>query len=269
MVKTLNKAFQRLYMTVIFIFLYAPIVTLVVFSFNDTKSRATWGGFTLKWYQSMFSDALIMRSLYYTLTVALLSALIATVIGTVAALVLHQMKPFEKRIWINFTYLPMLNPDIVTGIALMLFFIAIGLRLGFSSMLLAHITFNIPYVILVVLPKLRELNPHIYEAAMDLGATPLQSILRVVLPEIAPGIVTGFLLAFTLSLDDFVISYFTTGNGVSNLSITIYSMTRRGIKPEINALSSIMFLAVLILLLIINGRSDRRSADDQIDAAMD
>ncbi len=244
-------------MSVIFIFLYAPIATLIVFSFNDTKSRATWGGFTMKWYQNMFNDAIIVKSLYYTLTVALLSALIATLIGTVSALVLHQMKPMEKKIWMNFTYLPMLNPDIVTGIALMLFFIAVGLKLGFSSMLIAHITFNIPYVILVVLPKLRDLNPHIYEAAMDLGATPLQSIIQVVLPEIMPGIVTGFLLAFTLSLDDFVISYFTTGNGVSNLSITIYSMTRRGIKPEINALSTLMFISVLILLLIINRRSAR------------
>lgn len=259
MVKYLNKGLQKTYILLMFIFLYAPIATLIVFSFNDTKSRAKWGGFTLKWYQNMLSDQVIMKSLSYTLIIAFLSALIATLIGTVAAIVLYQLKPRFRKLWMNFTYLPVLNPDIVTGIALMLFFIAIGLKLGFSSMLLAHITFNIPYVILLVLPKLHQLNPHLFEAALDLGATPAQGLLKVIVPEILPGIFTGFLLAFTLSLDDFVISYFTTGNGVSNLSITIYTMTRRGIKPEINALSTIMFVAVLTLLIIINIRSAKKA----------
>lgn len=254
---------ERLYVVIIFVFLYTPIVTLIVFSFNDSKSRAKWNGFTLKWYETMFNDPVIMSSLYYTLIIALLSAIIATVIGTLAAIGIFSMKITFKKIIMNFTYLPVLNPDIVTGIALMLFFIAIGLktnlRLGFTTMLLAHITFCIPYVILCVMPKLKQLNNSVYEAAIDLGATPFQALYKVILPEIFPGVITGMLLAFTLSLDDFVISYFTTGNGVSNLSITIYSMTRRGVKPEINALSTIMFLAVLILLLIVNGRMNKNN----------
>lgn len=251
---------ERLYLILIFILLYAPIVTLMVFSFNDSKSRAKWGGFTLKWYQSMFNDPVITSSLYYTLIIALLSAVIATVIGTAAAIGIHVMKKRSREVVMNVTYLPVLNADIVTGIAFMLFFIAIGLKLGFSSMLLAHITFNIPYVILSILPKLRAMNKHTYEAALDLGANPFEAIRRVILPELAPNIMTGFLLAFTMSLDDFVISYFTTGNGVSNLSITIYTMTRRGIKPEINAVSTLLFMSILILLLIINRKSARNGS---------
>lgn len=251
-----KKGLEKLYIVVIVIFLYAPIVTLMVFSFNDSKSRAQWGGFTLKWYQSMFNDAVITNSLYYTLLVALLSAVIATIIGTAAAIGIHMMRRKPRELVMSVTYLPVLNADIVTGIAFMLFFIAIGMKLGFKSMLLAHITFNIPYVILSILPRLRSMNKHTYEAALDLGATPFQAILKVMIPELAPNIITGMLLAFTLSLDDFVISYFTTGNGVSNLSITIYTMTRRGIKPEINAISTIMFLTILVLMLIINKRAE-------------
>lgn len=256
----LKTFLEKSYLGFIFVLLYAPIVTLMVFSFNDSKSRAHWGGFTLKWYQSMFNDPVITKSLYYTLVIALISALIATVIGTAAAIGIHVMRKHVKTMIMNVTYLPVLNADIVTGIAFMLFFIAIGLKLGFNTMLLAHITFNIPYVILSVLPKLRALNKHTFEAALDLGATPLQAIWKVLLPELRPNIVTGFLLAFTLSLDDFVISYFTTGNGVSNLSITIYTMTRRGIKPEINAVSTLLFGAILILLLIINKKSNNKDS---------
>lgn len=252
-----KKSIEKLYISAIFIFLYAPIATLIVFSFNNSKSRASWSGFTLKWYQNMLQDPVITKSLTYTLIIALISATIATLIGTLGAIGIHAMKTRPKKLFMNITYLPMLNPDIVTGIALMLFFIGIGMKLGFESLLVAHITFNIPYVILSVLPKLKQMNKHTYEAAMDLGANPFQSLYKVIIPEIAPGIVTGFLLAFTMSLDDFVISYFTSGNGVSNLSITIYTMTRRGIKPEINALSTLMFLTVLILLLIINRRQER------------
>lgn len=253
-----KKIIEKSYVFLIMIFLYAPIVTLIVFSFNESKSRAKWDGFTLKWYESMFNDPVIVKSLYYTLIIATLSALIATFIGTMAAIGIHMMKKRSRSIMMNITYLPVLNADIVTGIAFMLFFIGIGLKLGFSSMLLAHITFNIPYVILSILPKLRAMNKYNYEAALDLGATPLYAVRKVILPEIAPNIVTGLLLAFTLSLDDFVISYFTTGNGVSNLSITIYTMTRRGIKPEINAISTIMFVSILILLLIINKRNSKQ-----------
>lgn len=259
-VRLCGNIVEKAYVFIIFIFLYAPIITLIIFSFNDSKSRAKWSGFTLKWYQTMLNDPVIKSSLYYTIIIALLSAVIATIIGTLAAIGIYSMKAKFKKVIMNLTYLPVLNPDIVTGIALMLFFIAIGLRLGFGSMLLAHITFNIPYVILCIMPKLKQMNNSLYEAAIDLGATPFQALYKVILPEIMPGVITGMLLAFTLSLDDFVISYFTTGNGVSNLSIAIYTMTRRGVKPEINALSTIMFLTVLILLIIVNLRLNNKKS---------
>jgi len=252
-----KKGIERLYLGLILLFLYAPIITLMVFSFNDSKSRAKWGGFTLKWYQSMFNDPVIMKSLYYTLAIALISAIVATAIGTAAAIGIQTMRRRTKETIMNVTYLPVLNADIVTGIAFMLFFIGLGLKLGFATMLIAHITFNIPFVILSVLPKLKAMDKFTYEAALDLGATSMTAVRKVILPEIAPNIITGFLLAFTLSLDDFVISYFTAGNGVSNLSITIYTMTRRGIKPEINAISTILFMAILILLLVITKRREK------------
>jgi spermidine/putrescine transport system permease protein len=254
------KYLKKLYIGLIFLFLYAPIATLIIFSFNNSKSRAQWGGFTFKWYQNMFNDPVIMKSLYYTIVIALVAAVVSTLIGTFAAIGIHYMRKWLKGILINVTYLPVLNPDIVTGIGLMLLFILIQMRLGFTSLLIAHISFCIPYVIISVLPKLKQLTPNTFEAALDLGATPFQTLWKVILPEISPGIITGFLLAFTLSLDDFVISYFTTGNGVSTLSITIYTMTKRGIKPEINALSTVMFLTILILLTLIN----RRQGKDKI-----
>lgn len=196
-----------------------------------------------------------MRALYYTMIIAVLSAVIATVIGTAAAISIHNMRKLKKKIVMNITYIPVVNPEIVTGLSLMLLFIFTNFQLGFISLLLAHITFNIPYVILSVLPKLKQLDKNLYEAALDLGATPFYAYRKVVLPEIMPGIITGLLLAFTLSVDDFVISFFTTGSGVSTLSIIVYSMARRGINPKINALSSLLFLTVLILLVIVNFRS--------------
>ncbi len=256
MVKGLLK---KGYIFLVYAFLYAPIVVLIIFSFNNSKSRAKWDGFTMKWYEQLFQDPQIMKALYYTVIIALLSALIATVIGTMAAIGIHNMGSFSKSLVMNFTYLPVMNPDIVTGISLMILFIFANLRLGFLSMLLAHITFNIPYVILSVLPKLQQLNKHLFEAALDLGATPYYALRKVILPEIMPGIVTGALLAFTLSIDDFVISFFTTGSGVSNLSITVYSMARRGINPKINALSTLMFVSVLLLLLIVNKRTSKEN----------
>jgi spermidine/putrescine transport system permease protein len=248
-----------------FVFLYAPIVALVVFSFNDSKSRAKWEGFTLKWYQSMFNDPMIVKALYYTVTIAILAAVISTLVGTIAAIGIHGMGRWTRGLIMNVTYIPLLNPDIVTGIALMLLFVLFRMRLGFLTLLLAHITFCIPYVVITVLPKLRQLNPHTYEAAMDLGASPMEAIWKVIVPEIMPGIITGFLLAFTLSIDDFVISYFTTGNGVTNLSITIFTMTKRGIKPEINAISTLMFVTVLLLLLIVNKRSQAQWAKNNLN----
>ncbi len=251
----MSKVLKRLYLLIIFAFLYAPVVVLIVFSFNQSKSRANWDGFTLKWYADLFRDKQIMSSLYYTVAIALLASLIATVMGTAAAVGIHNMSKFKKSVIMNITYLPVLNPDIVTGISLMILFIFLNMKLGFLTLLLAHISFNLPYVILSVLPKLKQLNKNLYEAALDLGAAPLFAFRKVILPEIMPGVITGFLLAFTLSLDDFIVSFFTTGSGVSTLSITIYSMARRGVNPKINALSTIMFVTVLILLLIINRRT--------------
>lgn len=250
-----GRFLKKFYALLIFIFLYAPIVVLIVFSFNNSKSRAHWDGFTLKWYIELFHDQEILKSLYYTIIIAILSSIIATIIGTAAAIGINNMKSISKKIMLNINYLPVLNPDIVTGVALMSLFIFAELNLGFLTMLLSHITFNIPYVILSVLPKLKQLPKDTTEAAMDLGATPLYALRKVILPQIKPGIVTGALMAFTMSIDDFVISFFTSGDGVSNLSITIYSMARRGINPKINAISTILFGTVLILLLVINKRT--------------
>ncbi len=252
-----GRFLKRLYGSLIYIFLYAPILILIVFSFNDSRSRGQWGGFTLKWYKELFTDSQIMSALYYTIIVAIISALVATLIGTAASIGIHEMNRKQKSLIMNLTYIPVLNADIVTGISLMILFIFIRLDLGLVTLLIAHITFNIPYVILSVLPRLQQLDNNLYEAALDLGATPWYALWRVIIPEIMPGIITGALFAFTLSIDDFVISFFTTGSGVSNLSITIYSMARRGIKPQINALSTIMFITVLLLLLIIDSRSNR------------
>lgn len=246
---------KRFYTGIILLFLYAPIFVLIIFSFNDSKSRGTWDGFTLRWYEQLFASSEILTALYYTLAIAILASLAATLIGTIAAVaVYYHMKPLSKNIVMNLTYLPVLNPDIVTGISLMLLFIFIHLELGFTSLLTAHIVFSVPYVILAILPKLKQFNKSLYEAALDLGASPAYAFRKIVMPEIMPGIITGALFAFTLSIDDFVISFFTTGSGVNNLSIMIYSMARRGIHPTINALSTLLFLVVLILLLIANYR---------------
>lgn len=248
----MTKALKKGYVILMFSFLYAPILILIIFSFNESKSRGIWGGFSLKWYKELFTDQAIMKALYYTIVIAILSSVIATIIGTIAALGLQALGKKLRAMVMNVTYLPVLNPDLVTGISLMILFIFLRMRLGFSTMLIAHITFNIPYVILSVIPKLKQLDNNQYEAAIDLGASPLYAFKKVVFPEIFPGILTGFLLALTLSVDDFVISFFTTGGGVTNLSIAIYSMARRGINPKINALSTILFVTVLGLLMIIN-----------------
>ncbi|CEQ19639.1 ABC transporter spermidine/putrescine permease [[Clostridium] sordellii] len=241
-----------MYLTLVFLFLYAPIVALAVFSFNDSKSMAHWGGFTFKWYQQLIHNDSIMNALYYTIVVASISSIVATIVGTISAIGIHKMRGKRRKVILNINYLPVLNPDIVTAVALMSLFVFLNLEFGFLTMLLSHIMFSIPYVILSVLPKIKQLPQNIEEAAMDLGATPMYALRKVVLPQIKPGIVSGFLIAFTMSIDDFIISFFNTGNGVSNLSIEIYGMARRGIKPEINALSTIMFTVVLILLLISN-----------------
>lgn len=252
-----EKTLKRVYAFLIYAFLYAPIIALIVFSFNNSKSRANWDGFTLKWYFELLKDKQILKSLYYTVIIALLSSAFATLIGTMGAIAIHYMSSIKKKLMMNINYIPVLNPDIVTGVALMSLFVFLDIKLGFLTMLLAHITFCIPYVVLSVLPKLKQMDSNLAEAAMDLGATPIYAFRKVILPEIMPGIINGALMSFTLSIDDFVISFFTTGSGVSNLSINVYSMARRGINPKINALSTLMFLSVLILLLIINKRSDK------------
>ncbi|MDR1665102.1 MAG: ABC transporter permease [Clostridiales bacterium] len=243
-------------------FMYAPIIVLMIFSFNASKSRARWGGFTLDWYAELFQDPGIMKALSNTLLIAVFSALAATVIGTLAAIGIELLGSRLKSAVMSVTNLPVMNPDIVTGVSLMILFIffirlAGGGGLGFGTLLLSHIIFNVPYVILSVIPKLRRLDGNLYEAAQDLGAPPMKAFLKVVLPEIMPGVVTGMMLAFTLSVDDFVISFFTTGSGVSNLSILIFSMARRGVNPKINALSTLIFLVVLVLLYLINRRDTR------------
>ena len=213
---------------------------------------AHWGGFTFKWYKSLLHNESIMSALYYTLLVAILSSVIATIIGTISAIGINKMKTKPRKLLLNINYLPVLNPDIVTAVALMSLFAFVNIEFGFTTMLLSHIMFSIPYVILSVLPKVRTLPQNIEEAAMDLGSTPMYALRKVILPQIKPGIISGFLMAFTMSIDDFIISFFNTGNGVSNLSIEIYGMARRGIKPEINALSTVMFAVVLGLLLLSN-----------------
>lgn len=248
----LKRFFQNFYLVFVMIFLYAPIITMMVLSFNTSKSRTQWGGFTLKWYMNMFQDATIMEALYNTLLIAFISALAASIIGTVAALGINSMKRLSKTVVMGVNNIPMLNSDIVTGISLMLTFIAFGISLGFKTILLAHITFNIPYVILSVMPKLKQTDKNTYEAAMDLGAGPIKAFFKVVFPDIMPGVLSGFLLAFTMSLDDFIITHFTRGAGINTLSTLIYSEVRRGIKPTMYALSSIIFITVLALLLITN-----------------
>lgn len=255
--KKRKNPFPAVYSFFIFLFLYLPIGVLILYSFNHSKSRGNWGGLSLKWYQALFQDRAIMQAVSTTVSLALLSSLIAVVIGTAAAVGVYYSRKRIKNAVMNVTYLPLLNADIVTGISLLLLFTALGVRLGYVSLLLAHITFNIPYVMLSVLPKLNQLSKNTFEAAMDLGATSAQAFFKVILPEISPGIFTGFLLAVTMSIDDFVISFFTTGSGVSTLSVQIYTMTRRGINPEINALSTLMFAVVLTLLIIVNARSSR------------
>lgn len=252
----MKKKLNKIYLHILLFFFYAPIIVLMVNSFNNSKFRAIWGGFTLKWYKELVKDEKIMLALYYTLIIALLASTIATIIGTMAAIGInsYRKKLFKKTI-LTISYIPILNPDIVTGVSLMLLFLFVNIKLGFSTILLAHISFCIPFVIISVLPKLKQSSSNLYFAALDLGASPIQALFKVIIPDIKQGIITGFLLSFTMSIDDFVISFFTTGQGVSNLSIEIFNMTKRRISPKINALSTLMFVVVITLLLLIEHRN--------------
>ena len=248
----MKNAARKIYIGLIILFLYAPIGTLMVLSFNASKTRAKWGGFTLKWYSSLFQNRDIMQALGNTLSIALISSLVAAVIGTIACIAMQRMKKSTRNVLLGITNIPMLNADIVTGISLMLLFISLGLRFGYGTILLSHITFNIPYVILSVMPRIRQLNPSTYEAALGLGASHFTAFFKVVFPDLLPGILSGFLMAFTMSLDDFIITHFTKGAGIDTLSTKIYTEVKKGIKPEMYALSTIIFVTVLVLLLLVN-----------------
>ena len=248
----MKKLFSNLYLFLVFLFLYAPIGVLIANSFNQSKSRTVWTGFTLDWYIKLFHNETILRSLLNTVIIALIAAALSTVLGTLAAIGIYNMKKVVRSLVLNVSYLPIINPEIVSGVSLMLLFVAMKMELGYVTLVLAHSSFCVPYVILNVLPKLRQLNRNIYDAALDLGCNNIQAFFKVVLPEIMPGVLSGFLISITYSVDDFVISYFTSGSGAQTLPITIFSMTRRKVSPQINALSAIIFVVVLLVLIIMN-----------------
>lgn len=257
--KTKMTPLSKLYVALIMIFLYAPIVVMIIFSFNSTASTSVIGGFSLRWYKSLLHDEGTMQALANTLILAVSSSLFATVMGTAAAVGINTFRNKRvKQLTMGVTNIPMMNPEIVTGISMMLLFVfcanLIGKSdaLGFGTMLIAHITFNLPYVILSVLPKLRQLDKYLPEAAMDLGCTPVQAFFKVILPSISTGIFSGLMMSFTLSLDDFVISYFTQGPSFETLPIRIFSMTKKRVTPDMYALSTLIFIAILVLLVLIN-----------------
>lgn len=267
-----NGIFSRVFMALVYFFLYAPIFVLIAFSFNALKSRTTWGGFSLQWYVRLFQNSQIMDALQTTVLVSVLAAVIATVAGTAAAIGFYSMKRRPRDLCLAVNNVPMTNADIITGVSMMLFFVlavnvfngtlgaALGIKwnLGFVTLLIAHLTFDIPHVILCVMPKLQQLDPNIYEAAQDLGAPGFLAFRKVILPEIMPGVINGLLIAFTMSIDDFVISYFTAGSTFSTLSMVIYSMAKKRVSPEINALSTLLFVVVVTLLVIVNVRQTRQ-----------
>ena len=253
------KRASKIYTALIMVFLFAPMVILLIFSFNEAKSLSVFSGFSLKWYRELFRDEETLKAVVNTLVLAVLAALISTVMGTAAAVGMNRLRSRVLRTAMDsVTNIPMINPDIITGISLMLMFVFVGrffgaaTSLNFATMLLAHITFCLPYVILQVLPKLQQMDKALPEAAMDLGCTPLRAFFKAELPEIMPGVITGMIMAFTLSLDDFVISYFTSGNGFQTLPIRIYNMTKKTVTPKMYALATIIFFVILTLLLISN-----------------
>ena len=243
--------FSKFYLVLIMLFFYLPIIYVVLFSFNESKSLTNFTGFSLKWYEKMFSTRAMMESIYYSTIIAVIATIVSTIVGTIVAIGLSKSSRIIKQIVTQVNNLPMLNPDIVTAIGLMLLFSTLNIPTGFGTLLLAHIIFCIPYVILSVMPKLRQLDENLAEAALDLGCTPMQALYKVILPQIKEGIVSGALVAFTMSFDDFVISYFTTGPGINNISTYVYATTKR-INPSVNALSTLIVLAITIILLVSN-----------------
>lgn len=251
------KYIKKAYVGLILLIMYAPVAILMVYSFNDSK-LPIWKGFTFRWYEEIFQDASIQQAFYNTIFIAVVSSVVATIIGTLAAMGIERMTGWKKKLVMNITYIPLLSSEIVTGVSLMLLFSALKIPVGILTLILAHITFSIPYVILSIMPKLKQLNYNIYEAALDLGATPRYAFKKVVLPEILPGVLAGLFIAFTLSIDDFIISFFNTGPGVDTLSIKVFAMTRKGVAPTINAISTIMFATIIIILIASNVFSSKK-----------
>lgn len=251
----MKKLSSKIYFCILLLFLYIPIFVLIVYSFNASKSTV-WSGFTLNWYRKLFNNREIMSALVNTIIIAVVSSIIATVLGTTAAIGINKMKKKSRNAILNITYIPIINPEIITGVSLMLFFRIFvdrfSLSFGFGTLIIAHITFNVPYVIYSVIPKLRQMDPHLIEAAQDLGCNEKKAFMKVAIPQILPGIMSGFLLAVTYSIDDFVVSYFNSGTLVETLPITINSMIKKKISPEINALSALIFVVVMIVLIIKN-----------------
>ncbi|HEY8364935.1 MAG TPA: ABC transporter permease [Haloplasmataceae bacterium] len=262
-----NKIISKVYLVLMFTFLYAPIFILIFFSFNSSKSMGHFTGFSLKWYVELWNNTRLHEAFFNTVIIAVITTIVSTIFGTITAIGIYNLSKRAKSFVLNTNYIPIINPDIVTAVSLMILYMSIQLilskigidfQLGFFTMLLSHIVFSLPYVILSILPRLYALNPNIVEVALDLGATPNQAIRKVVIPEIMPGIIAGALIAFTMSIDDFVISYFTTGNGVTNISIEIYSMAKRRITPDINALASIMVILVIFGVTLFNIIQNRK-----------
>ena len=242
---------SKIILTLTMLFFYLPILYIIIFSFNDSRSLTKFGGFSLRWYEKMFADSTMMEAVLYTVIIAVIATVVATVVGTITAIGLSKSRKVVQKMVERINDLPVMNPDIVTAISLLMFFSVLTVKKGFGTLLLAHIMFCVPYVMLSVTPKLRSLDPNLIDAAMDLGATPFQALTKVIVPQIKPGIVSGALIAFTMSFDDFVISYFTTGNGVNNISILVYTMSKR-VNPSINALSTIVILLITLVLGVVN-----------------
>ena len=254
----MKKVLKGIYLALIILFLYLPIFTLMVLSFNEGKTMNAWTGFSFRWYREMFSNRTIMEALGNTLTIAFWAAAAATVVGVMACIGLNAMKEKHRSFFMGLNNIPLLNADIVTGISLMLSFLLFGISLNYGTVLFAHITFCIPYVILSVMPKFRQLENHTFEAALDLRASPAYAFFKVVLPDIMPGIISGFLLSFTMSVDDFVITHFTRGAGINTLSTLVYSQVKVGIRPTLYALSTVIFAAVFVILILVNIISNKR-----------
>lgn len=247
----LRKFVSGGYVALVLLFFYIPIIYVMAFSFNESKSLTRFTGFSLQWYEKMFTDRTILEAIYYTVVIAIIATIVSTIVGTVTAIGLSKSKKIVKEVVLQINDLPMMNPDIVTAIGFMLLFTSLRVKTGFVTLLLAHIAFCIPYVILSVMPKLRQLDDNIAEAALDLGATPFEALTKVIIPQIMPGIVSGALIAFTMSFDDFVISFFATGPGVNTIAIYVYSSIKR-INPTINALSTVIVVIVTVVLLVVN-----------------